>query len=205
MDLGQHADPHPHVLAALGVVGGQRDHRRRPILGSQCRAMVELRGGDAKAVRLTPDFVEGHQPRIAVEQTILDRLRSDGTAELLKPSSGLDVVQGRGDECQWLVETGCSGSSFGQSRGHHCGQPAVVGPVDPDMRQEGGNSIGQERMVGTDGRHDGAAGRGRAHWPGCWWRMRPSTRGSPPRAARRRYRQPDRPTGRRCRAGRRIP
>ena len=41
-DLGEHVDPRPHVLAALGVVGGHGGHRRRQAREPTLLPVVEL-------------------------------------------------------------------------------------------------------------------------------------------------------------------
>ena len=48
-DLGEHGQPGPHVLLALGVVGGQRGHGGRPVPGEPAGERVELRRADRRS------------------------------------------------------------------------------------------------------------------------------------------------------------
>ncbi|PQM47504.1 hypothetical protein C1Y40_02286 [Mycobacterium talmoniae] len=81
--LGQHPAPGPHILAAFGVVGGQRGHRLRPQPRPGGGTLMKLRRPHPEPLRVTPDLVEGHQPGVAVEQAVLARLGGHRTAQLL--------------------------------------------------------------------------------------------------------------------------
>ena len=87
--LGQDADAGPDILAAFGVVGGQRRHGLRPQSGAGGGAVMEFRGADAEPVWFAADFVQRYQPGVAVEQAILDRLGRHGAAQLLQSAGGL--------------------------------------------------------------------------------------------------------------------
>ena len=82
--LRQHTDAGPHVLAAFGVVGGQRRHRLRPQPGARRRALVKLGALTPNRCGLTAHLVERHQPGVAVEQAVLHRLGGRGAAQLLE-------------------------------------------------------------------------------------------------------------------------
>ena len=82
--LRQHADAGADVLAAFGVVGGQRRHRLRPQPCPGGGAVVELGGADAEPVGFAADFVERHQPGVAVEQAVLHDLGGHRAAQLLQ-------------------------------------------------------------------------------------------------------------------------
>ena len=83
-DLGEHGQPGPDVLLALGVVGGQRGHGGRPVPGEPRRERVELPGLDAEPVRLAADLVQRGQPGPAVERGVLDALGHHRAAGLLE-------------------------------------------------------------------------------------------------------------------------
>ncbi len=83
-DLGEHGQPGPDVLLALGVVGGQRGHGGRPVPGEPRRERVELPGRDAEPVRLAADLVQRGQPGPAVERGVLDALGHHRAAGLLE-------------------------------------------------------------------------------------------------------------------------
>ena len=71
---GQRGKSRAYIRRALGVVGGEREHRVRPVLGAQRVGLVELLRGDAEPRRVPADVVEREQARVAVEGGVLDAL-----------------------------------------------------------------------------------------------------------------------------------
>ncbi len=92
--LGQHGQPGPHVLGALGVVRGQRRHGLRQRRVPLCREGVELLDGHAEAVRGAADLVERHEPGVPVERGVLGALGHDHAGGLLDPRRQLAVRLG---------------------------------------------------------------------------------------------------------------
>ena len=70
--LGQHRQPGPHVLRALGVVGGQRGHRVGVVAGGgPSGPVVELLRRHAEPSRIPADLVQRDEPVVAVEDRVL--------------------------------------------------------------------------------------------------------------------------------------
>ncbi len=68
---------------ALGVVGRQGRHRRRPPRGRPLDEGEQLRG-ETRSAPGRPDLVEGDEPVVAVERRVLDPLGHDRAAGLLE-------------------------------------------------------------------------------------------------------------------------
>ena len=90
-DLREQIDPGTHVCTALGVVGGQGEHRRGPVPGRLGIEPVELLDPDTESLRRPAHLVERHQPVVAVEGRVLDPLGHDGGGDLLEPHHQLGL------------------------------------------------------------------------------------------------------------------
>ncbi len=144
--LRQHPDAGADVFAALGVVCRQRRHRRRPQPCPSGDTVVELRGADSEPLGLAADLVEGYQPRVAVEQAVLHRLRGGSAAQLLQPHCHLRARRhGCGDDRQCRRELRCTVRGFGQRHRQHRCQRRVVRAVHADVadqRRHRGANVG---------------------------------------------------------------
>ena len=83
-DLRQHVDARPHVLAALGVVGGGGRQGVRPAQPALGVGGVELGDGGAEAARVAAHLVERDQPVVAVEHGVLVALGHHRPGDLLE-------------------------------------------------------------------------------------------------------------------------
>ena len=131
-DLGEHGQPGPDVLLALGVVGGQGGHGGRPVPGKAPRERVELPGPGAEPVRLAADLVQRGQPGPAVERGVLHALGHHRAAGLLEPHRELVLPRPAARGAEREIGHG------GQGRAQPRGQPVRGG--------------------GGRGRHDGGGG-----------------------------------------------
>src|SRR5215475_14139930 len=77
--------PGAHILLPLGVVGRQRGHAGRPVVGDPPREAVKLRGAAGRVVGIGTYLVGTDQPGPAVGSGVLDALSLDGRASLLEP------------------------------------------------------------------------------------------------------------------------
>ena len=87
--LGQHREPGPDVLLALGVVGGQGGHGERPVGRQPLGLGVEGLGRDPEPVGVAAHLVEREQPRPPVEGRVLDPLGQHRAGRLLEPHDEL--------------------------------------------------------------------------------------------------------------------
>ena len=105
-------------------MGRQRRHRLRPQPGAGGRAVVELRGADTEPVRFAADLVERHQPGVAVEHAVLDRLGGHRAAQLLQARRGLAAAgQRRGDDLQQGPNSGAAASVSANAVGRIAARP----------------------------------------------------------------------------------
>ena len=90
--LGQHGEPGADVLAALGVVGGQRRHRVGPVALPRGHRVVELVDVDREDRRVAADLVERGEPRPPVERAVLDALGHHHAGGLLEAPGRLAAL-----------------------------------------------------------------------------------------------------------------
>src|SRR5215212_1980825 len=83
-DLREYVDPGAHVLAALGVMRGGRAPRVRPALEALGVQTGKLGDGDAEALRLAADLVQGDESVVDVKGRILHALCHHRSRVLLK-------------------------------------------------------------------------------------------------------------------------
>ena len=83
-DLGQRRDARPHVLAALGVVGGQRRQRLREAGQAGLLALVELGDREGELVGVAAHLGERAEAVEAVEGGVLDALGHHHPRRLLE-------------------------------------------------------------------------------------------------------------------------
>ena len=91
-DFGEHIDPRPDVLAALGVVRRGGRHRVRPLRGARRHPLVQRLRRDAELVRFASHLVERDEPVVVVECRILDALGRHRARHLLELADELHVL-----------------------------------------------------------------------------------------------------------------
>ena len=94
--LGEHADPGPGVLAALGVVRRGRAQAVRPVALAELGGAVELVDAHRLVARIAPDLVARDQDVVDVQRGVLDALRLDGAGQLLPGQDELEPLAGLG-------------------------------------------------------------------------------------------------------------
>ncbi len=80
--LGEDGQARPHVLAALGVVGGQGGHRIGPGAHHVQGVVVQHIRLDPDPLRVRAHLVHGQEAGVAVERGVLEPLGVDGAAGL---------------------------------------------------------------------------------------------------------------------------
>ena len=96
--LGELDDAGTHILAALGVVRGQRRHRLGPQTGPLLLQQMELRRRDTETIRGTTHLLQRDEAAGTVERGVLHALGHDGTTHLRETDLRLGVGVERGDD-----------------------------------------------------------------------------------------------------------
>ena len=91
--LGEHVQPHAHVLAPLRVVRREPGHRERGVIERAGGERVQLHRADREPLGGSADLVQAGQVGPAVERRVLDRLRHDRTAGLLEADDELGAAR----------------------------------------------------------------------------------------------------------------
>ena len=86
-NLREHVDARANVFGTLGVVGGGRIHRVRPVLRPSFDEFDEIRLQRTRGARIAADFVQGNQRIVDVEKCVFESFGHDRAGELL-PSHG---------------------------------------------------------------------------------------------------------------------
>ena len=111
--IGQFAEqrePCTHILAALVIVRGRRQHRLRMGLRPFGDRSRELRLADRHARRIEPHVGAGKQPGVAIEGGILHRLGGQRRAQLFEPADGIAAER--------RIQPGLSGQRIGEHGQH---------------------------------------------------------------------------------------
>ncbi len=159
---GDREQPGPDVLAALGVVGGQRGHAQRPVLLLVDRPGVHLLGGrDLEQVRVAADLVEGDQPVPAVERGVLDALGHHRAPGLLQPDR--EVAAGLVDRAQRRCPRAAAArpSGRGGPRSRSRARPASAAGRARRPRRRGARRRGRPSRRRAARRQPRRAARGR--------------------------------------------
>ena len=126
----------------------------RPQRAAHGGPLMEFGEAHPEAVGFAADFVQRHQPRVAVEQAVLHRLGGRRSTQLLQAHRRFAAVSDcRGDHREWFGQILSRGDGFGQCDRKHRRQAHVVGSVHADVAQQLGDGLAELRM--------GPAGRGR--------------------------------------------
>ena len=164
----QHREAGAHVLAALVIMRGRRQHRVRMAGGARHNAGMEGRGVEGKGFHVEADIVAREQPAVAIEGRVLDGLGGDGRAQLLKARNG-QLAGGRAEQAQDRVDSPAVGGKAGSARAVGCllqhlavdrreGAVDAVGAIDREMRQELGEHAPQGRPSDLARRQGGRTG-----------------------------------------------
>ncbi len=151
--LGEHGDPRADVLAALGVVGRQRDHRVGPVALAGGHRVVEVVDADREDRRVAADLVEGGEPRPLVERAVLDALGHHHAGGLLEAPGGLAplVVEHGLEQVVGRRELGSARARGGEGLVEVVAALGEVGAVDREAGEELADRVGDGVVVGLLG------------------------------------------------------
>ena len=151
--LGEHGDPRADVLAPLGVVGRQRDHRVGPVALAGGHRVVEVVDADREDRRVAADLVERGEPRPLVEGAVLDALGHHHAGGLLEAPGGLAplVVEHGLEQVVRRRELGSARAGRGEGLVEVVAALGEVGAVDREAGEELADRVRDGVVVGLLG------------------------------------------------------